>query len=261
MQREALTWRRRGLRVVLVPTMGALHEGHLSLVQRARRAADIVVMSIYVNPTQFGPGEDFQRYPRPAARDARLAREAGVDVLFQPAQLYPKDWSTAVRESDMSAGRCGRSRPGHFDGVCTVVLKLFQIIQPTAAVFGQKDAQQCDVIERMVRDLDVPVKIIRAPVIRDARGLALSSRNVFLSADEYRTAVEFARVLKQCAPAGGRKPAVLATRTAAALARIPGLEVDYVEAVGGRLCAAVRVGRTRLIDNVAIRGMQSRCSC
>jgi pantoate--beta-alanine ligase len=261
MQREALRMRREGRRIVLVPTMGALHQGHLSLVKLARRRGDTVVLSIYVNPTQFGPKEDFAKYPRPFSRDRQLAAAAGVDILFAPKNLYAADAdrkstrlnsshlnaadaSAAVTESALSLGRCGAFRPGHFNGVTTVVAKLFNLVQPVAAVFGQKDAQQCDVLERMARDLNFPVNIIRAPIVRDANGVALSSRNAYLSAAEYETAKRFAAALKQSAAVGDARRK---------LAAVGGLRVQYVEAANGRLCAAVVVGRTRLIDNVGLK--------
>jgi pantoate--beta-alanine ligase len=256
MQQQALAWKRAGLRVALVPTMGALHAGHLSLVARARRLADVVVMSIYVNPTQFGPKEDFTRYPRPFARDRQLAAEAGVDVLFHPRTLYYPDDSTVVEERELARGRCGAWRPGHFTGVATVVAKLFLIVQPDVAVFGQKDAQQCDVIERMVRDLWMPVRVVRAPIVRDARGLALSSRNSYLSAEDYERALALPQALK--AAAQRQDPAEAVREAKRRLARAPGVEVEYVECVGGRLCAAVRVGSTRLIDNVPLAAARKR---
>ena len=249
MQREAYRIKRSGKKISFVPTMGALHDGHLSLVRLARRKGDIVVMSIYVNPAQFGPREDFSRYPRPFSKDAALAAGAGVNILFAPKDLYNKDDSTRVLESFLSQGRCGAFRTGHFDGVTTVVAKLFNIVQPDVVIFGQKDAQQCDVLKRMVRDLHFPIKLVRAPVIRDRKGLAMSSRNAYLGAGEYQTALNLPRILKQAAKQG---PA-LAVRTAEKLlARVPGLEVQYVEAARGRLCAAVKVGVTRLIDNVPL---------
>ncbi len=250
MQAAALAWKQAGLKIGLVPTMGALHEGHVSLVDRLRPLCDVLVMSIYVNPTQFGPKEDFQKYPRPQQRDRRLAEERGVDVLFRPGNLYRDDASTEVRESTVSAGRCGASRPGHFNGVTTVVAKLFNIIQPDLAVFGQKDAQQCDVIERMVRDLHFPVRIIRAPIIRDANGVALSSRNAYLSPDEYESAVQFARILREGA---GKGKAQAVSWTRRHLQAMAGIEIDYVSLDGAILSAAVRVGKTRLIDNRKIQ--------
>jgi len=249
MQRQALVWKRAGLRIVFVPTMGALHEGHLGLMERARKMGDCVVASIYVNPVQFGPREDFSKYPRPVEQDRALCRAAGVDVLFCPTSLYAPDDSTRVVEKSLSLGRCGRSRPGHFDGVTTVVAKLFLIVQPDVAVFGQKDAQQCDVIERMVRDLCFPVKIVRAPIRRDLRGLALSSRNAYLKPDEYAAALAFPRILREAVDgAPGARGAEKKARRL--LAAAPGLKTDYVEWAAGRLCAAVFCGTTRLIDNV-----------
>jgi pantoate--beta-alanine ligase len=249
MQRRADQWRKQGRTLVLVPTMGALHEGHLSLLREARRHGDRVVMSIYVNPTQFGPREDFSRYPRPWARDRRLAQAAGADCVFRPVSLYAPDASTSVLEKACSAGRCGAFRPGHFEGVATVVLKLFNLVKPHAAVFGQKDAQQCEVIERMVRDLCLDVEIFRAPIVRDANGVALSSRNAYLSPEEYARAVRFARILKE-ASARGRAAAGAARRL---LAREAGIHLQYAEVANGFLCAAVKIGETRLIDNRKVR--------
>lgn len=250
MQRRALALRREGKRIVFVPTMGALHEGHLALVRRARKLGDVVVMSIYVNPAQFGPKEDFRRYPRPFARDARLARSAGVDLLFHPRSLYAPDASTFVEETVLSHGRCGDRRPGHFRGVCTVVAKLFLLVQPEVAVFGQKDAQQCEVIERMVRDLCLPVRIVRVATLREPDGLAMSSRNAYLGTEERRLAAGFPRALKEAAR-GARSARDAEQRALRLLARTPGLRPDYVTWSGGRLCAAVYCGKTRLIDNVA----------
>jgi len=238
--------RKRGDSVALVPTMGALHEGHLRLVDLARQRADYVVMSIYVNPSQFGPKEDFSKYPRTLAQDQKYAAARGVNVIFHPASLYYENDSVQVHECQQSLGRCGASRPGHFDGVATVVAKLFNIVQPDFAVFGQKDGQQLDVIERLVRDMHYPIKILRAPVVRDSNGLALSSRNRYLSATGYQKAVAFARALKG-ATAKGEKQAVSYLKQK--LNDISGLKVEYVEVSGGRLFAAVKIGQTRLIDN------------
>jgi pantoate--beta-alanine ligase len=244
MQREALRLRRQGKKIVLVPTMGALHEGHLSLARLARKCGDVVVVSIYVNPIQFGPKEDFAKYPRPFAKDRRLAISAGVDIIFAPKNLYAGDASTTISESFFSQGRCGAFRAGHFDGVTTVVAKLFNIVQPDVAIFGQKDAQQCDVLERMARDLNFPVRIVRAPIIRDENGVARSSRNAYLSAAEYQVAVHFAKTLKSAGSVAEAKRK---------LGKVPGLRLQYVEAANGQLCAAVFVGKTRLIDNVPLK--------
>jgi pantoate--beta-alanine ligase len=229
--------------------MGALHEGHLRLIRRARAECGVVVVSIYVNPTQFGPREDLARYPRPRRRDLALCREAGVDFVFAPGNLYPPDHSTAVEESHFSQGRCGASRPGHFRGVATVVLKLFNLVRPHRSYFGQKDAQQVEVIRRMVRDLDVPVRVVIVPTIRDHDGLALSSRNRYLSPEERIIAVVFAGLLQNAVEHGKQARTWLLKE----LKKLRDLKVDYVELAGDRLCAAVWVGKTRLIDNEKVR--------
>jgi pantoate--beta-alanine ligase len=249
MRRESAAWVRTGEAIGLVPTMGALHEGHLTLVRRARKECRRVVVTIYVNPTQFGPKEDLARYPRPRRHDLALCRKAGVDLVFAPDNLYLPDHSTWVEETVLSQGRDGAARPGHFRGVATVVLKLFNLTRPTRAYFGQKDAQQVDVIRRMVRDLDVPVRVVTVPTVRDSDGLALSSRNRYLSPGERAVAVEFAKLL-QIAARQKRNPSAWLR---AELKRVPGLRLDYVERVGNRLCAAVWVGTTRLIDNERVR--------
>jgi pantoate--beta-alanine ligase len=235
--------------VGFVPTMGALHAGHLELVRRARTECRRVVVSIYVNPTQFGPNEDLTRYPRPRREDLALCRKAGVEVVFAPENLYAPEHSTWVEEIAQAAGREGASRPGHFRGVATVVLKLLNLVRPARAYFGQKDAQQLEVIRRMVRDLDVPVKIVAVPTVRDPDGLALSSRNRYLSAEERAVAVRFARKLQEAA----RQGAEAAPSLRRELKNVPGLRLDYAETAEGRLCAAVWVGTTRLIDNERVR--------
>jgi len=245
MQQLAFRWRKAGKTIALVPTMGALHPGHLSLAEIANKKADCVVMSIYVNPTQFGPREDFKKYPRPFSADLEKCRRAKVDVVFAPARLYADDHSTWVDEEAVSRGRCGGSRPGHFRGVATVVLKLLNLVQPHVAVFGQKDAQQVGVIRRMVRDLNVPVEIVAAPILRDRDGLAMSSRNIYLSPAERERALALPLLLRLAAER--RRPEKWLARE---LGRA-GLRVDYAECAEGRLCAAVWVGKTRLIDNIA----------
>jgi pantoate--beta-alanine ligase len=245
MQRQGKAWIHAGEKVGFVPTMGALHEGHLTLIRRARKESRRVVVSIYVNPTQFGPKEDLARYPRPWNQDIALCRKAGVDLVFAPENLYLPDHSTFVEENSVSHGRDGASRPGHFRGVATVVLKLFNLVQPTKAYFGQKDAQQVDVIQRMVRDLDVPVKLVVVPTVRDSDGIALSSRNRYLSPRERSVAVEFARLLQLAAKRKSKPADWLRLQ----LGKVTGLKVDYVQLAGNRLCAAVFVGKTRLIDN------------
>jgi pantoate--beta-alanine ligase len=248
MQRWALRMRLQGKRVALVPTMGALHRGHEVLIRKARQGADYVVVSLYVNPSQFGPTEDLSRYPRMMDHDRSVCRKLGVDVLFCPDTLYAKDSSTWVEEVDCSQGRCGAFRVGHFRGVATVVVKLFLICQPHVAYFGEKDAQQLDVIRRVVRDLYFPIKVVGVATVRDKDGVALSSRNMYLNDAERVEAGIFARLLKEAAT---KKDAVSWFKKN--LSKYRGLSLEYVEIAQGRLCAAVYVGSTRLIDNVPIR--------
>jgi pantoate--beta-alanine ligase len=254
--------------VVLVPTMGALHEGHGSLMRKARRLAGRtgrVVVSIFVNPTQFGPDEDFSRYPRTFPADCLLCEEAGVDVIFHPppAGMYPEGFSTYVNEERVSQRLCGASRPGHFRGVCTVVLKLFNILAPDVAVFGEKDYQQVAVIRRMVRDLDVPVRIVAAPTVRASDGLALSSRNAYLSPEERAQAPVLRQALLLARDAKTSRPGDLARLVRKRIATAPLARIDYVEVLDaatleppGRatrelvIACAVFFGKTRLIDNI-----------
>ncbi len=252
----------------LVPTMGFLHEGHLSLVRRCRRENDVTVVSIYVNPSQFGPGEDLQRYPRDERRDSALLKKVGVDILYRPGDgaMYPPPYRTWVNVEELDDKLCGGSRPGHFRGVATVVLKLFNQVRPWRAYFGQKDAQQALVIRQMILDLDLPVALRVLPIVRDADGLALSSRNVYLSSAERRAALALPKALQRARTliqAGKSDTRALRAAMAAEIAREPLLEVDYIAIVllddlretakiepGNTLvAAAVRVGRTRLIDN------------
>jgi pantoate--beta-alanine ligase len=240
--------------VGLVPTMGAFHDGHLSLFRRARRECDQVVVSLFVNPTQFGDPADLASYPRDEPRDARLAGAADVDLLFAPTveEMYPAGYGTWVEVEGASRGLEGESRPGHFRGVATVCTKLFAIVAPTSAFFGQKDAQQVTVIQQLVRDLGVPVEIRVSPTVRDADGLALSSRNARLSPDERRRAVAIPRALDAglAAHRAGSDP------VAAAQSRLSDLQVEYVAVASllGRptLAIAARVGATRLIDNAPL---------
>ena len=226
----------------LVPTMGAFHAGHLALFRAARAENEIVVASLFVNPAQFGEGEDLERYPRDEERDARLAEEAGVDVLYVPdtEEIYPPGFETWVEVERLGSILEGEHRPGHFRGVATVCLKLFNLVRPARAYFGQKDAQQAAVVRRMVRDLAVPVEIRVVPTVRDEDGLALSSRNAYLSSDERERALSL--------------PRALAARDRSLL---DGVDVDYFEEADFEprvLAAAVRVGGTRLIDNVVLEG-------
>ena len=230
----------------LVPTMGAFHEGHLSLFRAAREESDVVVASLFVNPTQFVAGEDFERYPRDEERDLELAEQAHVDFLFAPDadEVFPPGFETWVEVEKLGRRLEGEVRPGHFRGVATVCLKLFNLVRPNRAYFGQKDAQQAAVIRRMVRDLNVPVEIRVLPTVRDADGLALSSRNVYLSREERERALTLPRALATRDPERARE-------------LLDDLEVEYVEVADFDpkvLAAAVRVGSTRLIDNVVLEG-------
>jgi pantoate--beta-alanine ligase len=245
--------RRAGRRIGLVPTMGSLHDGHRALLRRARAESELVVMSLFVNPAQFDAAADLARYPRNEAMDAAIAEAEGVDVLFAPAvdQLYPPGFDTWVEPGELGRILEGAARPGHFRGVATVCTKLFSIVRPDVAYFGQKDAQQVAVIRRVVRDLNLGLEIVAVPTVRDDDGLALSSRNVFLSADERRVAL----ALPQAVAAGvaahrtGEDP-VAAARSV--LDGAPGITVDYAAVADfdvPTLVAAVRVGSVRLIDN------------
>jgi pantoate--beta-alanine ligase len=264
-------WRAQGHGLGLVPTMGALHEGHLSLVRRARQDAARVLASVFVNPSQFAPGEDFERYPRDEAGDAALLASAGCDLLYAPGvgEIYPPGFSTSVTVAGVSEPLDGIARPTHFAGVATVVAKLLIQAEPDLAVFGEKDYQQLQVIRRLVRDLDLPVRIIGAPTVRDADGLALSSRNAYLSEAQRRIAAQLNVILGQAAEALAQGAAVAPTEARAVQALLDaGFEgVDYVEVRGAedlrrlgpgpvdgpaRLLAAARLGKTRLIDNMAV---------
>lgn len=253
MQRQAIRWRMAGEKIAFVPTMGALHEGHASLLRQARHMGNRVVLSIYVNPTQFGKNEDFKKYPRQLKQDLALAKKEKVDAVFAPTSLYFKDDSTFVEETFYSKGRCGAIREGHFRGVTTVVCKLFHIVQPHVAIFGQKDAQQCDVIEQMIRDLYFPIQMVRAPIIRDSNGLALSSRNKYLTSEEYEIAIHLPRILKLASKRTGLSPRQITQLIQKELQKVNGLSVEYVEYVRGGISVAVRVGETRLIDYISIK--------
>ncbi len=262
----------QGATIGLVPTMGALHEGHLSLIRAARGVNDVVVVSIFVNPTQFGPNEDLERYPRDLDRDRGLCAKAGADLVFNPAvaEMYPDGFSTWVEVEGLTAGLCGRSRPGHFRGVCTVVTKLTNICRPDRAYFGEKDAQQLAVISRMARDLDMGVEIVACPTVREADGLAMSSRNVRLTPAQRAQAPLLYRALadaKKLVQDGERDADVLCRVMRSILAEASLGELDYLEIVraddltpvaaieGDCLVAvAVRFGGTRLIDNIRVTG-------
>ena len=262
--------KRDGKRVGFVPTMGALHEGHLSLVRAARERCEFVVVSIFVNPTQFGPNEDFAKYPRALKEDSKLLAAAKVDAIFAPEveEIYPAGAVTWVEVSGMSETLCGRFRPGHFRGVATVVSKLFNIVEPDVAFFGQKDAAQCAILKKMVRDLAQPVEVVICPTVRESDGLAMSSRNAYLSSEDRSRALALYQSLKKVNAlyADGQRDS---TRLIAAgkelLSAESGVSVDYLEivdaatleplaaAVSGALVAvAARVGGTRLIDNILL---------
>ena len=260
--------RERRHRVALVPTMGALHRGHLSLVERARQLADRVVMSIFVNPLQFGPGEDFAKYPRDLTRDRQLAGDSGVDCLFIPdvKAIYPSEPVARVVPGAMAEVLEGATRLGHFTGVLTVVAKLFHLVEPDAAVFGRKDFQQATLVRRMVADLDFPVEIAVAPTVRELDGLALSSRNTYLSLNQRRTALALSRALRTAEQAwrGGEADPAKLQRRALEILTTPGVVPDYFALVDEALqpvarvtaqtiaLTAARVGSTRLIDNVIL---------
>ena len=239
----------RGGSVGLVPTMGALHEGHLALLRAARTENDTVVMSLFVNPAQFGEEEDLARYPRDEERDLASARGAGVDLVFAPSaeEMYPPGFQTWVEVTDLGSILEGRFRPGHFRGVATIVLKLLALVRPARVYFGQKDAQQVEVVRRLLRDLALDVELRVVPTVREPDGLALSSRNVLLSADERKRAL----ALSQALETGDRETAL------ALLEASNGIEIDYVERADfdpPTLAGAIRVGSTRLIDNVPLEG-------
>lgn len=262
--------RAKGKRLGLVPTMGALHAGHLSLVRAAKAQCGSVVVSIFVNPTQFGPKEDFAKYPRPFDADCAALEEEGVDVVFAPAveEMYPKGETTWVTVEGLSEKLDGASRPGHFRGVTTVVSKFFHVIGPNVAFFGQKDAAQLAVIRRMVRDLNFPVEIVGCPIVREADGLAMSSRNAYLSSEERRRALALSRSLREVERAfreGERNARALAQAGRAAMAQEPEVRLDYFEIVdpdtldpvervteNTLIAVAAYVGPTRLIDNVVL---------
>jgi pantoate--beta-alanine ligase len=246
MQKASSGWRQRGQTIAFVPTMGALHEAHAALIRQAAKMAHRVVVSAYVNPTQFNSKADFVAYPKQTAADMKVAAQAGADVLFRPHDLYAKDASTWVEEVDRSQGRCGARRRGHFRGVATVVVKLLSIVQPTCMILGEKDGQQCEVLERVIRDLYLPVEILKHSTVREKNGLPMSSRNLRLTASEYTCAGLWAGKVRDAAREGAR---VAARHLRLSLRGQKGVRLEYAEVVGGKLWAAARVGNVRLIDN------------
>lgn len=266
-RKQVKEWRRQGLSVGLVPTMGYLHEGHKSLIERAVAENDRVVVSDFVNPIQFGVNEDLATYPRDIEADKRLCEQAGADLIFHPeaAEMYAPDFSTYVEMQKVSEGLCGKTRPTHFRGVCTVVCKLFHIVMPDRAYFGQKDAQQLAVIRRMVRDLDLDIQIVGCPIIREEDGLAKSSRNTYLSREERKAALVLSRAVflgEDLMKKGERDADTILAAMRSLIGEEPLAKIDYVEMVDadsieplararGRVLTAmaVYIGTTRLIDN------------
>jgi pantoate--beta-alanine ligase len=270
MQEQAIAWRHAGADTGVVPTMGALHAGHDSLVARARRENQRVIVTVFVNPAQFGPNEDFATYPRPFEQDRARLEALGVDTIFHPPvdQIYPPAFKTRVDPGPLAEVLEGKSRPGHFTGVLTVVLKLFNLTQPKRAYFGQKDFQQVVLVRQLVRDFALPVRIVAVPTVRYPDGLAMSSRNAYLDAAQRQLAPQIYRAITEAArafTAGETDPAQLERLTREQLAAVPGMSVDYAAVVdpttmsrperaipGSVLAVAVKLGSTRLIDNVVL---------
>ena len=270
MQALAIAPEREGRRIAFVPTMGFLHEGHASLLREGRKRGDVLVLSIFVNPIQFGQNEDLDRYPRDLERDCQIAEACGVDIVFMPTaeEMYPSGFQTGVTVREISLPLCGASRPGHFDGVATVVAKLFNIVRPDVALFGSKDYQQLAVIRRMAADLNMPVEIVGMPIIREADGVAMSSRNAYLSPLERQSAtclIQSIRRARELFTAGERSVAVLMKAASAVIEQEAAAAIDYIEfrdgatlqelevADGSTLLAlAVKIGPTRLIDNTVL---------
>ncbi|MBI2957062.1 MAG: pantoate--beta-alanine ligase [Acidobacteria bacterium] len=270
MQAAAAGVRSLGRTIGFVPTMGALHEGHLALVRRCRQESDVAVVSIFVNPAQFGPQEDYLNYPRDPERDTELLRRESVDILFAPLveEIYPPDYQTYVSVERVSEPLCGRFRPGHFRGVATVVLKLFNIVQPHRAYFGRKDAQQSVIVQQLVRDLNLPIEIVVHPIVREPDGLAMSSRNAYLRGEDRQAALVLYRSLgraRELIERGERRADAVLREMRALIEQEPRARVDYIEVVdaaslqplariGGRtlIALAVWIGGARLIDNLLV---------
>jgi len=270
MKEISKNWRREGLKIAFVPTMGFLHEAHLSLVRKAKELGDKTVVSIFVNPLQFGPKEDYKEYPRDTKRDLELLKNEGVDAVFipEPEEMYPPDFQTYVEVTKLTTGLCGAFRPGHFKGVTTVVLKLFNIINPDIVVFGEKDYQQLQVIRQMVKDLNMDTEIVAHPTVREEDGLAMSSRNIYLSSDERKSATSLYKALllaKKLISEGEKDPQKIKKEMEKFIHSFPFTRVQYIEFIDPVnlepvkeinkpvLCAlAVFVGKARLIDNMLI---------
>jgi pantoate--beta-alanine ligase len=263
-------WKKQGLKIGFVPTMGYLHEGHLSLVRESKKRCQVTVVSIFVNPKQFGPSEDYNLYPRDLERDRRLLEQEGVNLLYYPSVevMYPEGYRTYVEVELLQDKLCGQSRPGHFRGVCTVVLKLFNLVQPDEAYFGWKDAQQVIIIKKMVEDLNLPVKVVPLPLVRDLDGLALSSRNTYLNPEERKAALVLKKSLdlaEKLILAGERDTGRIKEKMKELIQSEPLARIDYVEIVDLKtlesleqldrealVALAVFIGRTRLIDNLRV---------
>lgn len=271
MKEASQAFRAKGKSIAFVPTMGYLHEGHLSLMKKGRETGDVLVVSIFVNPTQFGKGEDLERYPRDIEKDIELCKGEGVDILFVPSawEMYPENYQTYVDVEKVTKNLCGASRPGHFRGVATVVAKLFNIVRPDYAIFGEKDFQQLVTIKRLVKDLNMDVDVIGMPIVREQDGLAMSSRNSYLSQEERRAALNIYRALraaKEIFEEGERSAGVLLNEAKRVIEIEPMVVLDYIKLVDvemmedlervedeALLATAVRVGKTRLIDNIKLR--------
>ncbi|MDP3804340.1 MAG: pantoate--beta-alanine ligase [Candidatus Omnitrophota bacterium] len=269
----ARMYRKEGKSIGFVPTMGALHEGHLSLIRTAKKHTDIVVVSMFINPIQFAQFEDFDKYPKDIKRDGELARTAGADIIFYPSikEMYPDDYSTYVNVEGLTDTLCGASRPGHFKGVATVVAKLFGMVKPEIAYFGQKDAQQVIVLKKMVEDLNMGIEIKVLPIVRQVDGLAMSSRNAYLSEGERRDAVVLYRSLEKAEGLiryGERDSKKIIKIMTEMIRQVPGARIDYVSVVDTKdlkdmdkisqealIALAVYIGKTRLIDNVIVKGV------
>jgi pantoate--beta-alanine ligase len=278
MQAQAQEWRAQGKKVVLVPTMGFFHQGHLSLMEYGRTVGDRLVVSLFVNPAQFGPHEDYQGYPRDLERDTDLVRQVGADVLYRPRAdaMYPEGYQTFVTVEHLSEGLCGASRPGHFRGVATVVLKLFNQVLPDAAIFGEKDYQQLIIIRRLVADLNLPTEIVGRPIVREPDGLAMSSRNTYLQPEERASALCLYRALqaaRELVASGENSRDRILMAVKQIITSTPHTAIDYValvepetlmevEAIRGsaRLALAVWVGKARLIDNTLLTETQLCCA-
>jgi len=270
MQKHSSCLRKKGNRIGFVPTMGFLHRGHMSLVEKAREENDALVVSIFVNPTQFGPGEDYEAYPRDMEKDSALCRQAGTDILFSPfpSAMYPSGFRTIVSVSGLTEGLCGASRPGHFDGVCTVVAKLLNIVWPHRAYFGLKDYQQFQVVRRMARDLDMDTEIVGLPTVREPDGLAMSSRNIYLTAGERKAALVLFQALecaRKMAAGGILEAGTIEEKAREMILSTNGASLDYASVVDAEeltpvktirdralLALAVSIGKARLIDNAIL---------